>query len=367
MFCVFWRFLGIDKTMAIIVRPAVPVQTSRRALVLWLLAVAVCVFIMVIVGAVTRLTESGLSMVEWRPLIGAVPPLSAADWQNEFDLYRQTPEFQKKNSWMEIGDFKRIYFWEWFHRLWGRMIGIIFALPLLYFWLRGRIPPGYGLPMLGLLALGGAQGFMGWYMVQSGLVDIPAVSHYRLAAHLALAFLIFSLLIFMALKISAAARTPSRPLFFHALAGLVMLVVTITWGAFVAGKDAGLIYNEFPRMGAGFMPPDMWHLDPPWLNIFEHIPSIQFVHRWLGVSTGLVIFALGFHALRLHALRGGLPDVRAYMAASLLALVQVGLGIATLLSGVNIVLAALHQATALLLLGALVVCLYKSAPQRRKS
>ena len=298
-------------------------------------------------------------MVEWRPLIGVLPPLNAQDWQHEFDLYQQTPEFQKKNFWMGIDDFKTIYFWEWFHRLWGRMIGLVYALPLFYFLLKRKIPQGYVLPLLFILVLGGLQGFMGWYMVQSGLIDRPSVSHYRLAAHLSLALLIFSLVLWLAMRIGGYKPKPSKALFIHSLVGLLSLIVTITWGAFVAGLDAGLIYNEFPKMGAGLMPKDMWHLQPAWLNLFDHIPAIQFTHRWLGITTALIIGSIAIHA----GMKG--QNFGGYYLVSVLAFAQAALGIITLLSGVHIVVATLHQALAVLLLATLVMCIFMSRPERQ--
>ena len=174
--------------------PETPYKNIRN----WLFFTAFMVFTLAIIGAVTRLTESGLSMVEWKPLIGAIPPLSQEEWNRVFGLYQATPEFIHKNSWMELEDFKKIFFWEWLHRLWGRIIGLVFALPMIWFWIKGQIPEGYKVKFVGLLLLGGAQGAMGWFMVVSGLNDVPEVSHYRLAAHLGLALLVFVLLLWMA-------------------------------------------------------------------------------------------------------------------------------------------------------------------------
>ncbi|MFP4312965.1 MAG: COX15/CtaA family protein [Alphaproteobacteria bacterium] len=328
---------------------------NRTSISNWLFFVAVAVFAMIVIGAITRLTESGLSMVEWRPLIGTLPPLNDAEWQRVFELYQQTPEFQKKNFWMDLEDFKRIFFWEWFHRFWGRLIGIFYGLPYIYFLVRGKIPAGYHWPLFGLLILGGLQGLMGWYMVQSGLIDRPSVSHYRLAAHLSLAFLILALLIYTANSIRQTPRGPNSRLYTYCWAALGILTITIFWGAYVAGLDAGLIYNEFPFMGGALIPPEMWQLSPFWVNFFENIPAVQFTHRWLGIASGIALVFVSFMGAKQKA---GWP----FHALGALVLLQIGLGIATLLSGVWLPLATLHQAVAALLVVTMSLCLYKTRP-----
>lgn len=321
----------------------------------WLLSVAALVFAMIIIGAITRLTESGLSMVEWRPLIGALPPMSDAEWNRVFELYQQTPEFQKKNFWMGIDDFKNIFFWEWFHRFMGRFIGLAYGLPFFIFLFMKKIPGGYTLKLFGLLILGGSQGVLGWYMVKSGLVDNPSVSHYRLAAHLSVAFLILCLLIWTAMSIRGISRTSMPKLYAHGWAAMGFLIATIFWGAYVAGLDAGLVYNEFPKMGNGLMPPEMWQLQPYWVNFFENIPAVQFTHRWIAIFSALVILSLTIHGAKKNA---GWQ----FHALGTLVIIQVILGITTLLSGVWLPLAVAHQATAALLLVTLTMCLYKTYP-----
>lgn len=318
------------------------------------------VFAMMIIGAITRLSEAGLSMVEWRPLIGALPPLNDGEWSRVFELYQQSPEYLKKNGWMELSDFKTIFFWEWFHRLWGRLIGIVFVLPLAFFWIRKMIPPGYRLKLLGMLALGGGQGLMGWYMVKSGLIDIPAVSHYRLAAHLGLAFLIIAGLVWIGLSLSLKTRRFSnRALHLHVWITLVTIATTMLWGAFTAGLDAGLIYNEtFPKMGGQWVPPDFWKYDTLWANIIENHSAVQFTHRWLAVTTVFMVLSLWLHA----SLKG--LSFRALHAAALIALIQLGLGIATLLSGVHLHIAVMHQAGAITLWILMIICLYQTRPQK---
>ena len=325
----------------------------------WLYITAAAVFLMAIIGAVTRLTESGLSMVEWRPLIGALPPMNDGEWQRVFNLYKDTSEYQMAHSWMGLADFKKIFFWEWFHRLWGRMIGLIYAVPFFIFLIRGQLPKDLHLKFWGLLLLGGLQGLMGWYMVQSGFVDRTDVSHYRLAAHLGLAFIIFGALLRMAmtvslphLKNSPLLRTRMlRPVF----GGLLLAFITIIWGAFVAGANAGLIYNEFPFMGSGLFPSEGTALDPLLLNMFENHAAIQFIHRWLAIGTVLYItwlWALG---------RGMDVSKRANKARTTvlcLAWLQAGLGISTLLTQVWMPLAIMHQAGALLVFGGLVWLLH---------
>jgi cytochrome c oxidase assembly protein subunit 15 len=344
---------------------------AARRVAGWLLFTAAMVFAMAVIGAITRLTESGLSMVEWRPLIGTLPPLSDAEWQRVFDLYRQTPEYRFINAGMSLAEFKEIFFWEWLHRLWGRLIGLVFVLPLVWFWLRGtlsRIGHVQNLrwKLVGLLALGGLQGVMGWVMVQSGLVDRPSVSQYRLAAHLGLAFVIFSLLIWMALRLLRPARADQPA----GLAGvrrhgwwtLGLVGVTVFWGALVAGLDAGLAYNSWPLMGGAILPPEAFSIAPAWLNAFENTALVQFIHRWLAILAALAALALGLRALSAGADGPARPLAWALMA---MVLVQVGLGIATLLLAVPIWLGALHQAGALILVGLLVWWLFEAGPDRR--
>lgn len=309
---------------------------------------------MMIIGAVTRLTESGLSMVEWRPLIGALPPMNEAEWQRVFEIYQQTPEYQKKNFWMEIDDFKRIFFWEWFHRLWGRMIGLVFALPLLFFWIKKVIPQGYNLKLLGMLFLGGMQGIMGWYMVESGLVDIPAVSHYRLAAHLSLAFVILGLLLWLAFSLSIPKNSEqeNKSLFLFGVGSLAITSVTIIWGAFTAGLDGGLIYNTWPLMGETFVPAELQSL----ATTIDSPVGVQFTHRWIAIIAGLSVIAF-WHNNRKHN-----GSLKSNNAMALMVFLQIILGITTLLSGVNIVLAAMHQAGAAILIGLIVLNIYKLKP-----
>ena len=329
---------------------------SHKPLIIWLYFCAFMVFAMMIIGAITRLTESGLSMVEWRPLIGALPPLSEAEWIRVFEIYKETPEFQKKNSWMGLADFKYIFFWEWFHRLWGRLIGIAFALPLLVFWAKGMVPQNYKLKFLGMLALGGAQGVMGWYMVKSGLIDIPAVSHFRLAAHLSLAFLILGLLIWLARSLTSPPQYSHSKLFKHGIATLGILGVTIIWGAFTAGLDGGLIYNSWPMMGDTLIPAEV---SKGGLEATLFNPAgVQFAHRWLAFIAAFAVMFFWYRCM-CHNI-----NFKALNIITILVVTQVILGITTLLSGVNIVLATLHQGTAALLVGFMIVALYEFSAKK---
>jgi cytochrome c oxidase assembly protein subunit 15 len=333
---------------------AEPVSGNNKPLVLWLLTCCALVFAMVIVGAVTRLTESGLSIAEWKPLMGALPPLSGAEWERVFDLYKQTPQFQKVNGWMDLAAFKHIFFWEWVHRFLGRIIGIVYLVPFLYFLLRKKIPHDYKLKLVVPFILGGAQGFLGWYMVKSGLVDVPAVSHYRLAAHLGLAFLILCVMYWLALSLKNAARSPHKILFEHGVIVLLFVLTTICWGAFTAGLDGGLIYNDtFPNMGPTLIPPEAQQ------SVIDNPAGVQFLHRWLAMSTVLMIWIFWAHAVMK---RAAFPALHALAIMSLL---QVGLGIATLFSGVSVPIAVTHQAGALTVLLLLVTVLHRLDPRKK--
>ncbi len=315
------------------------------ALAFWLLAVAAMIFAMVVIGGITRLTESGLSIAEWQPIAGILPPFSAAEWDRLFALYRAIPEFQRLHPDMTLAGFQQIFWWEYVHRLWGRLIGIAFALPLGWFLLRRRVPRRLIAPLLAMLALGAAQGALGWYMVASGLAERTDVSQYRLVAHLALALAIYGYILWVALgllgpralpPVAAALRTPLVAL-------LILLAATIAFGGFTAGLNGGFVYNSFPLMGDRFAPDDLWSLEPVWRNFLENPPAAQFAHRWLAVATVLAALALWLRAGR----QRRSPPLHALV---LIALLQASLGLGTLLLVVPIPLAALHQAGAVMLL-----------------
>ena len=326
---------------------------DTRALQAWLLSVAALVFAMVVVGGITRLTGSGLSMVEWRPLTGALPPMSDAEWHRVFDLYRQSPEYAQVNRGMDLAEFKAIFFWEYVHRVLGRLVGLAYGVPLLLLLVRKRVPRGYGLRFLGLLALGGLQGVIGWWMVKSGLSGDPAVSQYRLAVHLSLALAILAALVWTALDLrDGRAGNPGA----HPLGVAGVLAVTIVAGAFVAGLDGGLIYNQFPLMGDGLVPSE--YGAGRWRDPFVNPASAQFHHRVLAVLSLLGVASLWFRAVR----SGFQARGHAMLAAVLL---QFALGLLTLLHAVPVGLGALHQAGAAILLVAVVWYLHGAGRTRR--
>ncbi len=333
------------------------VATGRtsRAVAAWLLLCCALVFAMIVVGGVTRLTHSGLSITEWQPIVGTLPPLSESDWQEAFDKYKLTPEYRDVNRGMSLAGFKGIFWWEYFHRLLGRLIGVVWLVPLLWFSLRRRIPDGYTWKLGAIFVLGGLQGAMGWYMVQSGLVDDPRVSQFRLAAHLGLAFVIFGAMFWAALSLlhrrsverrSAARRSAYRLAI--AFAGLVLFMVLT--GGVVAGIRAGFAYNSFPLMNGAFFPPELMMLDPWWKNFFWNMATVQFDHRLIAYALLIVASALWWRVRRVD---DAPPRARraAHLMLAMLA-VQIGLGIATLLLVVPLHLAATHQAGAVLVFAA---------------
>lgn len=329
------------------------IKNNTRILAIWLFFCAFMVMAMTGIGAVTRLTESGLSIARWDVISGTLPPLTEDDWQQQFDIYKQTPQYKQINKGMSVEEFKGIFFWEWFHRVWGRLIGIVFAVPMIFFLVKGYIPKDDRLKYLGLLVLGGAQGALGWFMVKSGLVDRPSVSHFRLAAHLSLALTIFSALLWMGLRnLQLQKISVPASLKFHGGLSLALVAITIVWGAFVAGLDAGMTYNTFPLMGNGISPPELGQTP------FLYDPaSIQFTHRVLAMMTGLIVFSYGLRWTVFHKKIG--------WALATWVLVQIGLGIATLLTVVDIHTATTHQIGAVILLSCVVFSLYISGDSKR--
>lgn len=323
--------------------------SSTTAVQAWLVILCAMVFIMVLLGGATRLTDSGLSMVEWQPLT-VLPPMNDAAWQAEFDKYQASPEFLHKNTHMTVAEFKGIFWLEYIHRLWGRLIGAVVLVPLLWFAARGALDRALTVRMAGLFVLGGAQGVLGWYMVRSGLNAVPEVSQYRLAAHLGLAVVLYGALVWTALTY----RQPGGSLTCDGrraglLAGLAF--VTIGSGAFVAGLDAGLTYNTFPLMDGSLVPRGLGALDPWWRNMFDNVTTVQFQHRVLAVTTvGAAVILRLFLIGRLRSARQ--RAAADFMVAAVL--LQLGLGIGTLLLVVPVPLAVAHQGGALLVLTALV-------------
>ncbi|KAK0120291.1 Cytochrome c oxidase assembly protein cox15 [Cadophora gregata] len=367
-------------------------ETSSNAVGYWLLASAGSVFGIVVFGGLTRLTESGLSITEWRPVTGSLPPLSQEDWDSEFSKYRASPEFKLLNPHMTLAEFKKIYFMEWGHRLWGRFVGLSFVLPAIYFVSRGKLSRNMSLRLLGISGLIAGQGALGWYMVKSGLKDDlfapgshPRVSQYRLTAHLGAAFICYTAMLWNGLSILRTNTHLSHPVHAHAqlthllsstlspfrksVAGLALLVFTTAMsGGLVAGLDAGLIYNEFPRMGVGLHPPKSELLDPfyshrpdqsdiVWRNMLENPSTVQLDHRALATTTFTAVLALWAYTRLNRKVRSALPNSarKGMLGVVHLLMVQVALGISTLIYMVPVPLAAAHQAGSLALLTGVLV------------
>lgn len=313
---------------------------------IWLFSIAALIVLMVVVGGITRLTESGLSITEWKPISGVIPPLTDAAWQAEFAHYKRIPEYTQINRGMTLAGFKHIFFWEFTHRLLGRLIGIAFALPLLWFALRRQVPPRYGWRLVALLALGGLQGAIGWWMVSSGLAVRTDVSHVRLAVHLITALVLLAGMVWTALDLRSlaesrlAAPATLKPL---AAIALALLFSQIMFGAFTAGLNAGFAFSSWPLMGDSLFPQGVPMVTPAWRNAVDNPVVVQFIHRWFAF-----VAAAGLVTLALKAIRtGGAPAGRVLIA---LVALQIVLGISTLLSGVEIGIAVAHQANAALTL-----------------
>ena len=318
-----------------------------RGVAAWLFLCCAAVGLMVVIGGITRLTDSGLSIAEWRPLIGTLPPLTDAEWSRIFDLYRQTSEYRLQNAGMSLAEFQSIFWWEYLHRLWGRLIGVVFLLPLVWFAVRGRLSRGLGVRLLGIFALGGLQGAIGWWMVASGLVDRVDVSAYRLAVHLGIAFLIYGLIFWLWLDLVDRRRgLVDRSIRRLAWLGLGMVSLTIVAGAFVAGNKAGLIYNTFPLMGGQIVPPDYAAAPSLTAILFENPASVQFNHRIIAIVTVALVSLLWWRA------RADSSLAFPVTVLALIALMQAALGISTVLLVVPLPLAIAHQFGALLLLTA---------------
>ena len=331
-------------------QPAADAAPSRPlAIANWLMLVGGLVFLMVVVGGITRLTESGLSITEWNPIGGAIPPLTREQWQHAFDLYMATPEYREINgpAGMDLAQFKFIFFWEWFHRLIGRLIGLTFALPLAWFAVKRAIPKGYGWRLVALLALGGSQGLLGWYMVMSGLVDRTDVSHFRLSAHLLLALFIMAALIWTALDLRRLAKTGENQPARLTRAGIftsAILFIQLLLGAWVAGLNAGYVASDWPLMQGKFYPAGVDWTEGALHALTNDPYLLHFLHRWWAwvVVVALVIFARRVRNIE----RGASKAIHAAFGTQIL------LGIATVMTEMNIVLAVLHQAVGALLVAA---------------
>lgn len=334
---------------------------KRNHLRIWLWIGAIITASTLFIGGVTRLTESGLSMVDWEPIIGAMPPLNHADWVAAFDRYKAFPEYLERRPNMTLGEFQVIYFWEYLHRNMGRLLGVVFIVPFVIFWLRDYFNGALLRRTLLLFALGGLQGLMGWYMVSSGLVDRPDVSHIRLAAHLCLAVIIFSCCLWFAndllLKTPTVITMKARSLLRNSIVGIgILLGIQIFWGGLVAGLKAGLSYNTFPLMSGGLLPPGAWGMQPILLNFIENPGTVQWMHRVLATVLLVVSAALAIIVWRK-------PELTAFRmwAATIAAVIvfQYSLGIATLLLHVQIHIAVTHQVVALLAVGVLITFLHR--------
>ena len=334
-----------------------PTGASHALLRLWLYAIAGLILAMVLVGGATRLTDSGLSITEWKPLLGAIPPLSEADWQEAFAKYQRIPEYQLVNKGMSLAAFKAIYWWEWAHRFLGRFIGVAFFVPFLIFWLGGAIPRGLMPKLAAIFLLGGAQGALGWYMVKSGLAERTDVSQYRLAAHLGLAVLIYGATLWVAFGLSrrAFAAGPVSG-WLKGLAGILagLVFLQIILGGFVAGTDAGLSHNTWPLMDGAIIPDGLGTMQPWYLNLFENVLTIQFNHRMAGYLIALAALVNLFVAWRS-------PSRAIALAVFAAVLAQIALGVLALLSQLQLGLALAHQAGAVLLFGLALYQLHSSA------
>lgn len=318
-------------------------MSQNKNIAIWLLTVCATVFAMVVVGGITRLTESGLSMVDWRPVMGIVPPLTDVEWTQTFNDYKQYPEYQKINAGMSLSEFKSIFYWEYGHRVLGRFIGLLYFLPFVYFLVRKQVPVGYKLKLWIGLVLGGSQGLMGWYMVKSGLIDMPRVSHYRLAAHLGLALVIMAYLFWLVLSLLNVPQKGTSQAFLrgtYLLAGLVTL--QIVYGAFVAGSHAGYGFNTFPLMNGEFIPDLAFAISPFWHNLVENNAMLQFVHRWVGAAVLVLAVTLAYKAKK----SGSKAIWNAMLLSCCGIALQFLLGVFTLLYVVPIELASIHQAGA---------------------
>ncbi len=330
-------------------------RTATRGVEVWLWIVALLIAAMVIVGGATRLTGSGLSITEWRPVTGAIPPLNEADWLHEFSLYQQSPQYQLENSHFTVSEFRAIFWWEWAHRLIGRLMGVLFFVPMLVFWLRGQLQGHLKTRALILLALGLWQGVLGWLMVASGLVDQPHVSHFRLAAHLLTAFFTLCVVAWTVLEVRSGRRWAWRTAQGRlALSALIYVFVQCAWGAFAAGLKAGYYYPTWPRMGEGLIPPSVAE-DGLLDNLVNNPVGVQFFHRWFAVAVVIVALVAAISLAK--------ADRRNRSAAIVLALAALGqfvLGVVTILNFFKdpVLLGMSHQAGALVLMLTVVVAAY---------
>ncbi|WP_011580499.1 MULTISPECIES: COX15/CtaA family protein [Chelativorans] len=324
-------------------------RRNRLWVRIWLYCVIVTLFAIVLVGGATRLTDSGLSITEWKPIHGVIPPLGEAEWAEEFARYQQIPEYEQINKGMSLEEFKGIFWWEWAHRLLARGVGFVFALPLLFFWVTGRLERHLKPKLLGILALGGLQGAVGWWMVASGLSERVDVSQYRLATHLTIACLIFNATMAVARGLAPHSGKPALDSTRRFAFWLVVAVlVQIYLGGLVAGLDAGMAYNTWPLMDGALVPQGLFEHRPAWVNLFENPKTVQFVHR---LGAYVVLLLALWHAIATLRAEPDSTHARRAVLLFLLVCVQAAIGIATLLMVVPMDVALAHQAMALIVLG----------------
>jgi len=328
-------------------------ENSHKSVIIWLLTGCSLIFLMVLVGGITRLTNSGLSMVDWKLIMGAIPPIGEAEWIETFNKYKQFPEYQKINFQFTLEEFKSIFFWEYLHRIMGRLIGIIFLIPFIYFLVKKKITGKLINQCLIILGMGALQGFFGWWMVKSGLVKDPDVSHYRLAVHLITAFLTFAYTLWVALSLIYPEKSDNSSKKVRLIANmlLILTIIQIVYGAFVAGLDAGKIMNTYPKMGDSWIHESVTAITPIWKNFIEGLGGVQFIHRVLAHFVVAMVIYLYLLASKLE-LR--IVQLKGLKMLLFIVFVQFLLGVFTLLYGVPIWLGVAHQIGAFLLLGAVV-------------
>lgn len=337
-------------TAQVIVQAQARIRRNRAVQRVWLGLVLVAIFALVLVGGATRLTDSGLSITEWKPIHGVIPPLSEAEWQEELELYRQIPEYQLINRGMSLDEFKVIYWWEWAHRFLARGVGVLFAVPLLVFWVTGRIEKRLRWPLVGLFFLGGLQGAVGWWMVASGLVDRVDVSQYRLATHLTLACLIFAAIVWVMRGLAPHSGDPAPSIGFRRGAGALslLILVQIYLGGLVAGLDAGLASSTWPLMNGAIVPEGLMAISPAWRNFFENELTVQFIHR----MAGYLLFALAAWHMVAGIMRGrDTTHCRRAVVLFVLVTIQAMIGIITIVTQVPFGWALAHQGWAVVVLG----------------
>ena len=338
---------------------ALPIADHNRAVKTWLYIVALLVFVIVLVGGATRLTDSGLSIVEWRPIHGVIPPLTEAQWLEELQKYRQIPEYQLINRGMSLEAFKQIYWWEWGHRMLGRLIGLAALLPLIVFWWRGALSADLKARGVAIVLLVAAQGALGWYMVSSGLTERTDVSQYRLAAHLTLAFFIFAFTVWTAWRVDRPVNGPWTGANLWALALVALVLLQVAFGGFVAGIDAGMGFNTWPLMEGRLIPEGLFVATPAWINVFENALTVQFTHRMLAYA----LFAAALLNWWLARERPAEHNAAGWLVAAVL--LQMGVGVWTLLAHVPMALGLLHQGGAVIVLLAALANLHASRAAAR--